>query len=61
MIQCPQCGRGAEPDPEYSGVMRCLSCWEVWTLPTERPCPGVGRGVLAPALRLLDEYRDLNR
>lgn len=61
MQQCPLCGGGAERDPEHCGVMRCMSCWEVWVLPDDRPCPGVGRGVLAPALRLLEEYRDLNR
>lgn len=39
MGQCPQCGGSAQPDPEHSGVMRCLSCWHVWTLPRERSCP----------------------
>lgn len=61
MAECPHCGGNVEPDPEYSSVVRCLSCWEVWTLPSERRCPGVGRGTFAPALRLLEEYRDLNR
>jgi hypothetical protein len=61
MIQCPRCGGGAEPDPEHSGVVRCLSCWDAWTLPAERRCPGVGRGTFAPALRMLAECRDLNR
>lgn len=61
MQQCPLCGARAERDPEHAGVMRCMSCWEVWALPTDRRCPGAGRGTFAPALRLLEEYRDLNR
>lgn len=61
MIQCPRCGSGAEPDPGYSGVMRCLSCWEAWTMRAERHCPGTARGTFTPALRMLEEYRDLNR
>ncbi|MEV8524688.1 hypothetical protein AB0451_11160 [Streptomyces sp. NPDC052000] len=61
MTHCPRCGGSAEPDPEHAGVVRCLACWEVWTQPTERHCPGNGRGQFAPALRMLAEYRALNR
>ncbi|TWV43397.1 hypothetical protein FRZ03_18695 [Streptomyces misionensis] len=60
MGQCPQCGGSAEPDPEHSGVLWCLSCWLVWTLPRDRTCPG-HRPTLITALRRLDEDRDLRR
>ncbi|MFD5472933.1 hypothetical protein [Streptomyces sp. NPDC127105] len=60
MGQCPQCGGNAHPDPEHSGVMRCLTCWNVWTLPREQPCPGY-RPTLNAALRKLGEYRNLRR
>jgi hypothetical protein len=60
MWQCPQCGGSTESDPEHSGVVRCMSCWHVWTLSRERPCPGYRPTMLA-ALRKLDEYRDLRR
>ncbi|GHF63705.1 hypothetical protein GCM10010218_51350 [Streptomyces mashuensis] len=60
MQQCPRCGGSAEPDPEHSGVMRCMSCWEVWALPADRSCPGY-RPTLNAALRRLEESRDLNR
>ena len=60
MWQCPQCGGSAEPDPEHSAVMRCMSCWDVWVLPRESSCPGY-RPMLITALRKLDEYRDLRR
>lgn len=59
-MQCPQCGGSAESDPEHSGVMRCMVCWEAWTLPTERHCPGV-RPTYMSALRVLDSYRELRR
>ena len=61
MQQCPRCGGSAVGDPEHSGVMRCMSCWEVWMLPAEWRCPGAGRGTFAPALRMLEESRDLRR
>lgn len=61
MTECPRCGGSAQPDPEHPRVLRCLSCWDVWTLPTEWRCPGAGRGTLGPSLRLLEEYRHLNR
>lgn len=60
MWQCPQCGGSAEPDPEHSGVMRCLSCWHAWSLPRESTCPGYWPRLIT-ALRKLDEYRDLRR
>ncbi|MEU7384941.1 hypothetical protein AB0A91_34285 [Streptomyces sp. NPDC042207] len=61
MGQCPLCGGGVEPDPEHSGVLRCLACWHAWTLPREpQPCPGY-RPTLNSALRTLDAYRDLRR
>ena len=60
MSQCPQCGGCAEPDPEHSGVLRCMSCWAVWTLPRDPSCPG-HRPRLTAALRKLDEYLDLRR
>lgn len=60
MIQCPRCGGSAEPDPEHAAVMRCLSCWDAWTLPSDRHCSGVGRGAFAPGLRALEAHRDLN-
>ncbi|GGK74871.1 hypothetical protein [Streptomyces flaveus] len=60
MGQCPQCGGSAEPDPEHSGVMRCMACWDVWALPRASSCPGC-RPRLMSALRKLDEYRDLRR
>ncbi len=61
MRRCPLCGGGVERDPEHSGVMRCMACWEAWVPPLGPRCRGVGRGTFAPALRLLEEYRDLNR
>jgi hypothetical protein len=60
MGQCPQCGAGAEPDPEHPGVLRCLWCWHVWALPRELACPG-HRPTLSASLRKLAEYRDLRR
>lgn len=60
MQQCPRCGSSAEADPEHSGVMRCMSCWEGWALPIQRLCPGY-RPTLMAALRTLDTYRDLRR
>ncbi|TGG75739.1 hypothetical protein D8771_32630 [Streptomyces albus] len=60
MKQCPQCGGGAVNDPEHAGVVRCLSCWHVWSLPRETSCPGrLPR--LMPALRVLSEHRRLSR
>ncbi|WP_431042929.1 hypothetical protein ACQUSR_14200 [Streptomyces sp. P1-3] len=61
MFECPQCGGGAERDPEHQRVIRCLRCWEAWVVPYEPRCPGAGRGSLSPALRLLEDYRHLNR
>lgn len=60
MEQCPRCGGSVENDPEHSGVMRCMVCWEVLALPPERLCPGY-RPTLNSALRVLEEFRDLRR
>ncbi|GAA0599746.1 hypothetical protein GCM10010394_31550 [Streptomyces crystallinus] len=60
MQPCPRCGGSAETDPEHARVVCCLSCWHTWVLPGERPCAGT-RNLLAPGLRMLEEYRDLNR
>ncbi len=60
MGQCPQCGSSAEPDPEHSEVLWCLSCWHVWALPRIRACPGY-RPTLNSALRKLDECRGLRQ
>lgn len=60
MVQCPRCSGSAEFDPEHDGVMRCLSCWEVWALPKPRVCPG-HRPTLMASLRMLEEFRDLRR
>ncbi|MCX5343136.1 hypothetical protein [Streptomyces atratus] len=49
-----------ESDPEHSGVMRCVACWEVVALPAERSCPG-HRPTLDSALRTLEQFRGLRR
>lgn len=61
MFECPQCGSGAEQDPEHTQMIRCLSCWAIWALPEEPRCPGTSRGTFSAALRLLEETRHLNR
>ncbi len=58
MQECPQCGGSVERDPEHPGVARCMSCWDVWALPAEPPCPGF-RPRLNSALRMLNESRHL--
>lgn len=60
MVQCPHCGSEGVPDPEHERVVHCLSCWHAWTLPKNTSCPGF-LPRLMPALRILEEYRDLNR
>jgi hypothetical protein len=60
MQQCPRCDGSAESDPEHAGVVRCMSCWEVWVLPRERHCPGY-RPTFISALRTLNAYRELRR
>ncbi len=60
MHECPYCGSHAEPDPEHPRIVRCLTCWTAWALPQQHRCSGT-RNLLAPGLRVLDEYRDLNR
>lgn len=59
-MRCPTCGGSAIPDPEHARSLRCLTCWRRWTLPAETRCPGV-LPRLSPALRALNEHRDLNR
>lgn len=60
MNPCPRCGGEAVPDAEHERALRCLSCWHTWALPKDTSCPDF-RLRLMPALRVLDEYRDLNR
>ncbi|MEV8065949.1 MULTISPECIES: hypothetical protein [unclassified Streptomyces] len=60
MGQCPQCGGGAEPDPERSGVAWCLACWHSWTVAREPRCPG-RLPTLNAALRALADHRHLSR
>lgn len=58
MDQCPQCSGSVEVDPEYPGVLYCLTCWRSWSTP--KGCSG-HRPILNAALRSLADARDLRR